>query len=76
MFFTEYLDLRYKIEKLTFSFHYQDKGGRTIFRYDNAAHKPALNYEAHKHTADGIAQAEAPEFKEVIEEIIGLLLMP
>ncbi len=24
-FFTEYLDLRYKIEKLTYSFHYQDK---------------------------------------------------
>jgi hypothetical protein len=25
LFFTEYLDLRYKIEKLTYSFHYQDK---------------------------------------------------
>ena len=25
LFFTEYLDLRYKIEKLAYSFHYQDK---------------------------------------------------
>lgn len=28
LFVTEYVDLRYKLEKLTYSFHYQDKNGR------------------------------------------------
>ena len=41
LIFTEYLDLRYKIEKLTYSFHYQEKDGNLIFRYDNAVHRPA-----------------------------------
>ena len=51
--FTEYLDLRYRTEKLTYSFHYQEKDGKLIFRYDNARHKPALESENHKHLSDG-----------------------
>src|SRR3990170_4974271 len=31
LFFTEYLDVRYKIEKLTYAFHYQQKDGSLIF---------------------------------------------
>jgi len=33
LFFTEYIDARYKIEKLTDSFHYQRKNGFLLFRY-------------------------------------------
>lgn len=44
--FTEYLDLRYGIEKLTYSFHYQDRDGKLICRYDNARHKPAYESQA------------------------------
>ena len=44
LFFTEYLDDKYKIEKLTYSFHYQQKDGTLIFRYDNAYHKPRLGF--------------------------------
>lgn len=36
LFFTEYLDLRYKIEKPTYSFHYQSKETNLIFQHDNA----------------------------------------
>ncbi len=68
---TEYLDLRYKIEKLGYSFHYQDKDGNLIFRYDNAAHKPSLNFVDHKHTKSGaILQSEIPILRNILEEIV------
>ena len=67
----EYIDAKYGIEKLTYAYHYQDKDGNLIFRYDNASHKPALNFKEHKHVSDdGIIAAPAPDVSEVIEEII------
>ena len=42
MLLTEYLDLRYKVEKLTYAFHYQQKDGKLIFRYDNASKRRRL----------------------------------
>ncbi|MBI5096848.1 MAG: hypothetical protein HZB32_04280 [Nitrospirae bacterium] len=74
LFATEYLDLRYKTEKLTYSFHYQDKNGDLIFRYDNAAHKPVQSFRNHKHIGDTILQSEIPELRNVLEEIIGGLI--
>jgi len=70
LFFTEYLDLRYKIVKLSYAFHYQDKNGNLIFRYDNASHKPAVKFREHKHTMDGIIQSGIPDFTDILEEII------
>ena len=70
LFFTEYLDLRYKIEKLTYSFHYQDKKTNLIFRYDNAAHKPSQEFVDHKHIENKISRSDVPELKDVLEEII------
>lgn len=70
LFVTEYIDLRYKVEKLTYSFHYQDKDNNLIFRYDNASHKPAINFKNHKHFKGTISQSEVTELKDVLEEII------
>jgi hypothetical protein len=70
LFFTEYLDLRYKIEKLTYSFHYQDKKTFLIFRYDNSAHKPSPEFTEHKHIGNKISRSDVPELKDVLEEII------
>lgn len=36
LFFREYVDLQESIEKLSYSFHYQDQDYNLIFRYDNA----------------------------------------
>lgn len=74
LFFTEYLDLRYRIDKLTYSFHYQDKDGNLIFRYDNADHKPHLDFKDHKHIGKDILQAEIPELDDVLEDITSKLL--
>lgn len=75
LFFTEYLDLRYKTEKLSYSFHYQDRAGAMLFRYDNARHKPVLDFSDHKHLADGsTVQAEIPELAGILDEIMDYFL--
>ena len=75
LFFTEYLDLRFKIDKITYSFHYQDKDVNLFFRYDNAAHKPKIDHEHHKHIGSSVFQSEIPDLKDVLEEIISNLLV-
>lgn len=75
LYFTEYLDLKDRVEKLTYSFHYQKQSGALIFRYDNARHKPKLPFECHRHWANGkIAKSRIPELADVLEEIMEYLL--
>ncbi len=70
LFFREYVDLQEAIEKLSYSFHYQDQDNNLIFRYDNAQHKPDLGYVEHKHIKDKIISSEIPDIDQVILEII------
>jgi septum formation topological specificity factor MinE len=70
LFFREYVDLQEFIEKLSYSFHYQDQYNNLIFRYDNAQHKPDLGYSEHKHIRDKIMPSKIPEIEQVILEII------
>ncbi len=75
LLFTEYLDLRYKVEKLNYSFHYQKQDGTLIFRYDNATHKPSVAASGHKHLPNGkVVAAEPPSLKDIFIEIMDLLL--
>ena len=71
LFFKEYVDLQESIEKLSYSFHYQDRSNNLIFRYDNANHKPDLGYIDHKHIKNKIISSEVPNIEKVILEIIG-----
>ena len=70
LFFKEYLDLRYRIDKHTYSFHYQGKDCNLIFRYDDASHKPSLGFKEHKHVGDKTFRTEIPNLQEILEEII------
>ncbi|MFN6180980.1 MAG: DUF6516 family protein [Dolichospermum sp.] len=70
LFFKEYIDLQESLEKLSYSFHYQDNENNLIFRYDNAKHKPDLGYADHKHIKDEIIPSKIPEIEQVILEII------
>ncbi len=70
LFFKEYVDLQESIEKLSYSFHYQDRENNLIFRFDNAKHKPDLGYTNHKHIQDKIIQSQVPDIEQVILEII------
>jgi len=69
LFFKEYLDLRYQIDKKTYSFHYQDKNTILRFRYDNALHKPKLGFNDHKHVDGRILKSNVPTIKDVLKEI-------
>jgi len=46
----EYIDAKFKIEKVSYAYQCRDRHGRVIFRYDNAVHRPALGFKEHKHT--------------------------
>jgi hypothetical protein len=70
LFFREYLDLRYSLDKKTYAFHYQNQLGDLRFRYDNAIHQPALAFIDHKHFGHEIIAADVPELEDVLEEIM------
>jgi hypothetical protein len=42
----------------------------TIFRYDNARHRPALRSFEHKHTPGQVVEAPAPTLDDVLAEIV------
>ena len=70
----EYIDARYKIERISYAYHYQDVGGKCLFRYDNAVHRPPLGFKEHKHTKSGaIINAPLPGISELINEVIEYL---
>ena len=70
----EYIDAKYKIEKVSYAYQYQDKNGELIFRYDNAVHRPTLRFKEHKHTMDGvITEASLPDISDIIDEVVGCL---
>ncbi|WP_069790336.1 toxin-antitoxin system TumE family protein [Cyanobacterium sp. IPPAS B-1200] len=70
LFFKEYIDLQISVDKLAYSFHYQDLENNLIFRYDNAKHKPDLGFIEHKHIKNEIISSQVPSLEEVILEII------
>lgn len=69
--FREYLDVTEgMVEKLAYSYHFEDAENRLVFRYDNARHKPDLGFSEHKHVgADVIIQASPPTVDLVLVEI-------
>ena len=67
----EYIDAKYKIEKINYAYQYHDKDGKLIFRYDNARHKPVLGFVDHKHLNDGtVIECPAPDISDVVDEVI------
>jgi len=74
LFFKEYLDLRYHLDKKMYSFHYQDAQAVLRFRYDNADHKPDLGFNDHKHTPGDIRSAIIPHLYDVLDEIVNTYL--
>jgi len=70
----EYIDAKYKIEKVSYAYQYQDRYGELIFRYDNAVHRPPLQFKGHKHTRNGlIVEASLPDISDIIDEVVGCL---
>jgi len=67
----EYIDAKYKVEKISYAYQYHDEDGKLIFRYDNARHKPDLGFINHKHLSDGsIVECAIPDISDVVDEVI------
>jgi len=74
LFIKEYIDFKYKIERVSYAYQYQDKNDVLILRYDNAIHRPELGFREHKHTSLGeIVKAELPNINDFVDEVIGYL---
>ncbi|MCP4345630.1 MAG: hypothetical protein GY795_08895 [Desulfobacterales bacterium] len=68
--FTEYLDQdEDTVDKLMYTYHYQDVMKQLIFRYDNARHQPILPSLEHKHTPEQIINIPAPSLDDVLAEV-------
>jgi hypothetical protein len=69
--FREYVDTSLPEPRVMYAYHYQDASNNLVFRYDNAAHKPALPQADHKHTPTAVYSTKVPTFEKVIDEILG-----
>ena len=68
--FREYVDVTQAEPKTMYAYHYQDADRTLVFRYDNAAHKPALPQPEHKHTRLGIETSPIPTLAEVLDQVL------
>jgi hypothetical protein len=73
--FGEVLILRNRqIVKLRYAYHYQNRSGELVFRYDNAPHYPDLPTRPHhKHVGSAVEPAQAPDLSDVLREIEQLI---
>lgn len=71
--FREVVDVEYKIEKIKYSYQYQEYStNKCIFRYDNANHhKEIKTFPHHKHIEETVTVTDSKEVLlfNVIEEI-------
>jgi hypothetical protein len=71
LYFREFLDVvKDTVDKLMYTYHYQDAGHQLIFRYDNARHRPPLRSLEHKHTPGQVIEVPAPTLEDVLAEIV------
>ena len=58
------------IRHLGYRYHFQDRGNKLVFRYDNTPHFPDLeSYPHHKHLSDKVVAADKPSISMIIEEV-------
>lgn len=59
-----------QLVKLRYAYHYQDRSGEPIFRYDNVPHHPNIpTYPHHKHVGYAVVPAQVPDLSEILREI-------
>ena len=68
--FREYIDVTQAQPKIMYAYHFQDVDHSLIFRYDNAAHRPAPPQRDHRHTRSGIEASPVPTLAEVLDQIL------
>ena len=73
--FKEYFVTIPIMKKMAYSYHYQNRDKELIFRYDNAEHhKEIATYPYHKHVTNEVLPSDILSLKEVIKEILKMLI--
>ena len=58
------------VQCVHYIYHYQDRKGNLIFRYDNAPHHPEVEtHPEHKHVGTRVVAARRPDLADVLREI-------
>lgn len=68
--FREFVDLSQAEPKIMYAYHYQDANHNLVFRYDNAAHRPALSQPEHRHSRSGVDVSPVPTLPEILDQIL------
>ncbi len=69
--FIEFVNVKDTTEVYKYSYHYQDRSGGLVFRYDMAPHHRKIKtFPHHKHTpSDRVVEAVCPSLVQVLDEI-------
>jgi hypothetical protein len=69
--FIEFVDVKGSLELYKYGYHYQDRSGNMIFRYDMAPHHPEIpTFPHHKHIrSNGVINSTPPTLALVLGEI-------
>lgn len=73
--FIEFVNVKETAEVYRYSYHYQDRNGNLIFRYDMAPHHPEIKtFPHHKHIhSNKVIEASGPALVRVLDEIDDLI---
>ncbi len=70
LFVIEYVVLDKEVKRLKYKYHWQDKKGKLIARWDNIPHHPELDtFPNHKHTPKSIEVSEELTLEKILELI-------
>ena len=69
--FIEFVNVKEKTERYKYSYHYQDKYEKILFRYDMAPHHNEVEtFPHHKHvSSEKVIKASAPSLAKVLDEV-------
>ncbi len=76
--FKEFIVMQPALHVIKYAYNYR-RGNLLIFRYDNANDPAARNlptYPSHKHSSQGILEAQQPSLSQVLQEIVSELKYP
>jgi hypothetical protein len=73
--FIEFVNVKETAEVYKYSYHYQDRSGNLIFRYDMAPHyREVETFPHHKHLhSNKVVEASAPVLSQILDEIDDLI---
>ena len=76
--FIEFVNVKEGVNRYKYSYHYQDKAEKGVFRYDMAPHHKEIKTSPHhKHVGlEEVIESLAPSLSEVLQEIEGILIIP